>query len=55
MSSVQQRVSEYGKIAGGRKQAGVSGNSTQYAGVFILHFTLNDAMPKVPIVGCRGD
>ncbi len=33
----------------------MSGNTAEDAGVFVLHFALNDAMTKTSIVGCRRD
>jgi hypothetical protein len=54
-SSAQHRVSELGQIFRVREQPSLGGYSTQNAGVFVLHFPLDDAMPERFIVCRWGD
>ena len=44
-------VGEDGEIFGGGEQAGVPGDSAQHAGIFVLHFALDDAIAEGGIVG----
>ena len=50
-SSLQKNVSESRQIFRGGEQAGVSGDSAQHAGVFILHFALDDSFAKGAVIG----
>src|SRR5277367_906482 len=55
MATVEHGVSKYGQVFGGREQAGVSGDTAQDAGIFVLHLSLDDAMAKRAIVGSGRD
>ena len=54
-SGVEHGVGESGEIRGGGKHSSVPGYATEDAGVFVLHFSLDEAMTEAAIIGCRRD
>jgi len=52
---VQHGNGENGEVLRCGEQASVSGNASEDARIFILDFTLDDAMAKGFVIGCRWD
>jgi len=48
-------MGEDGEVFGAGKKARVCCDATHHAGIFVLHFSLNDAVAERLIVGCGGD
>src|SRR6202044_647157 len=49
-SAIEHAMCESSEVGGGGKNSGMRRNPAQHAGIFVLHFALNNSFPKSSIV-----